>query len=117
MDRILQEALFYGYLFFVSLLFWLKDTAPLKYKIYSSVHGLSVLVIFGIAYLIFLSGIINSWMQYLYIALFIFPLASIICSLLYFKGNKVYLVLHIFTLLAMVWVCFVGLMLVTHQTL
>ena len=115
MGDILQEALFYGYLVFVSLIFWFKDSNSLKFRLFVSAHGLLVLAVFGIAYLIFLTGIIKTWLLYFFFVLLLLPICSIVFSFIYFKGHKLFHVLHLITLLALFWVFFVGGMMVTHD--
>ena len=115
MNDILQAALFFGYLVFVSLLFWFNDSNSTKFRLFVSAHGLLLLAVFAIAYLIFISGVIQAWLLYFFVALFLFPISSIIFSLLYFKGHKLFHVLHLITLLALFWVFFVGGMMVTHD--
>lgn len=115
MSEILINFLFYGYLIFVSVTFWFKDSNPTKLRLLVSAHGLLVLVIFGIAFLVFLSGVVKTWILYMFFALFILPIASIIVSLKHFQGSKFLHIFHVFTVLAMLWVLFVGGMMVTND--
>ncbi len=101
----------------VSLIYWLKDSNTGFKRIAVSAHSVILLVLFGATFVIGYYGYSDKSLLAPFYSLLTIPIASIIASLVLFKGSKWIHFAHLWNLMALPWTWFVGSMAVSGDWL
>ena len=101
----------------VSLIYWIKDSNRGIKRVVTSAHSVILLVLFGAALAIGFYGYSNKSLLIPFHISLAIPVASIIASLVLFKGSKWIHLMHMWNLLALPLTWFVGSMAVSGDWL
>ncbi len=101
----------------VSLIYWLKDSNTGFKRIAVSAHSVILLLLFGATFIAGFYGYSNLSLLLPFYSLLAIPIASIITSLVMFKGSKWIHLVHLWNLIALPWTWFVGSMAVSGDWL
>ena len=103
----------------ISILFYLtnKSQKNIVFKILSSIHGFFGSLLFFVAFFMWKTGNSTSNFLGLYQILYIIPVISIVFSFFWYKGNKIYLILHIINIICLLYYYFYGFMYYCDQWL
>lgn len=103
----------------ISILFFLASPKEqgLARRCAASAHGLSIAALFFGAMQFHWSGAFHPAYQRPFGYMALLPLALIVLSFFYFRGAKSFHFLHIFSILCLAWVFFIGSMAVTGNWL
>jgi len=103
----------------ISIFFYVtnKSQKNIIFKILSSIHGFFGSLLFLISFIMWITNNSTSKFLVLYQFLYIIPIISIFLSFFLYKGNKIFLTLHIINIICLIYYYFYGLMYYCNQWL